>query len=203
MLRSVRASDGALFFDVGRKVDARGAWTCASRACLSRALDQGAFARAFEAPVLVDKAAYLDRVAALLDEALTEALGLCRRAGVLAPGRTEVRDARARGELAFVLHASDLAERSREGEPDALSAPTMERMGQAVGRGPTGVIGVTGRGSVVENARRAALTRARFLGEVPLGEPASTERPARAESEGSSTSKGAAVPPCETLDQGV
>jgi predicted RNA-binding protein YlxR (DUF448 family) len=196
MLRFVRAPDGALAFDVLARLPSRGAWTCASLACVHRALETGAFPRAFEAPVLVDKGALEAEVGRILDEDALTRLGLCRRAGVLAAGRTEVSDGIAKGTVSFVLVAHDLAERSREDAPqNAVVAPAMDRLGSAVGRPPTGVLGVLGRGPLVLATRAAFERRARFLGLLEMGDPAPTERRVTSEKGG--------LPPCDGVDQSV
>jgi predicted RNA-binding protein YlxR (DUF448 family) len=196
MMRFVRAPDGALAFDVLARLPSRGAWTCASGACVRRALDTGAFPRNFEAPVLVDKGALEAEVGRILDEEALSRVGLCRRAGVLAAGRTEVSDAVAAGTVAAVIVASDLADRSREGLPaTAVAGPSMERLGIAVGRPPTGILGILGRGPLVLATRAAFERRARFFGLLELGDPIPTARAV--------TSEKGALPPCDGVDQSV
>lgn len=143
MLRFARAPDGALAFDVRARAEGRGAWTCASAACVTRALERGAFERAFEAPVVVE-GDLLARVRAVLRDEVLTGLGLVRKAGALVAGRDEVARAAAEGRAAALVLAEDLSERSR-GDVRAeaqvrVSGPAMADIGAAIGRKPTGVL---------------------------------------------------------------
>ena len=52
LLRFVRRADGELAVDTAAVAPGRGAWTCATIACVMRASERGAFDRAFDAAVL-------------------------------------------------------------------------------------------------------------------------------------------------------
>ena len=52
LLRFARGPDGSVVVDVAARAPGRGAWTCASVACVRRAVERSAFERAFGAPVL-------------------------------------------------------------------------------------------------------------------------------------------------------
>lgn len=52
LLRFARAPDGSVSLDVAARAGGRGAWTCPSAACVARAVERGAFERAFGEPVL-------------------------------------------------------------------------------------------------------------------------------------------------------
>ena len=161
MLRFARAPDGALAFDVRARLDGRGAWTCPDGACIQKALDRGAFERAFEAPVIV-AGDLVGHVAEVLRAEVLTGLGLVRKAGALVAGRDEVERAAAAGTAAALVLASDLSERSRGAiRVEAgvrVAGPPMEQIGLAIGRKPTGVLLVreTPRGRLlIDDLRRA------------------------------------------------
>lgn len=66
LLRFVRAPDGALQPDVRAIAPGRGAWTCADSACVTRAVERGAFERSFDAAVLGGAEALIRAVRAAL-----------------------------------------------------------------------------------------------------------------------------------------
>lgn len=166
LLRFVRAPDGAVAFDVRARVDGRGAWTCTAEACVLRASERGGFARAFEAPVLVD-GDLSARVVAILEREVLEGLGLLRRQARLWPGRTEALKRFAAGEAKFVVAANDLSSRSlselRDAmgpEVNALQGPGKDATGRMLGRGATGVVAFAGgplASRVVSDLHRWAL----------------------------------------------
>lgn len=155
LLRFVRAPDGEVWFDVAADMPGRGAWTCPDPACVDKARERGGFARAFEAPVIapVDLAA---RVRMVLENEALKGLGLLRRQGRLWPGRTEALAQASLGEAPIVVTARDLAERSvREaaaavqGRAVVVVGPDKASMGDALGRGPTGVLAL-GQGRLAQ-----------------------------------------------------
>lgn len=163
LLRFVRAPDGEVWFDVGAEMPGRGAWTCPDPACVEKAKDRGGFARAFEAAVIVP-VDLIDRVRTVLETEALHGLGLLRRQGRLWPGRTEALQHASHGEAPVVVTARDLAERSVreaaaavEGRAVLVVGPDKASMGDALGRGPTGVLAL-GQGRlakrVVCNLRR-------------------------------------------------
>lgn len=150
MLRFARAPDGALGFDVRARLPGRGAWTCARPECVRRAVEKGGFERAFEAPVLARPAPLADTVAATLAGEVSAGLGLLRRAGRLAAGRDDVQRALEAGTVTALVLSRDLSERTRRevatraGQLPVVPGPSQEEVGRAVGRKPTGVLGLLG-----------------------------------------------------------
>lgn len=150
MLRFARSPDGAVGFDVRARLEGRGVWTCARAMCLRRAVDKAAFERAFDAPVLVQPDPLAAAVRAALWGEAAAGLGLLRRAARLAAGREDVRRALSDGRVVAVVLASDLSERTRRevealaGELLVVSGPGQVAIGNAIGRKPTGVLGVLG-----------------------------------------------------------
>jgi predicted RNA-binding protein YlxR (DUF448 family) len=152
LLRFARSTDGAVGFDLKNRLPGVGAWVCASPSCLGKALDVkvGAFARAFDAPVVFDPPTLKAMVQGLLAGEVKNALGLLRRQGTLILGREEV--VRRAPDLAAIGLATDLSDNSRHelterapGVPQ-LALPTMAEIGQATGGRPVGVVGVPVRG---------------------------------------------------------
>jgi hypothetical protein len=169
MLRFARASDGAVGFDVAHRLPGRGAWVCATRRCLDKAVEprHGAFARAFDAPCLVTGAPLADAVrAALLDDVLAR-LGLLRRAGDLVLGRDEV--IRQKDSLVWLAFADDLSAGSRHEVLEGLEGracarlPAMSAVGAAVGGRPVGVVGARAGGAT----RALTLAVDRWSGVTP------------------------------------
>jgi predicted RNA-binding protein YlxR (DUF448 family) len=162
LLRFARSPDGAVGFDVNNRLPGRGAWVCATAACLHKATESkhGGFARAFDAAVTFDAAVLRAEVPQMLLSQVTDRLGLLRRQGSLLLGRDEV--IRRLVELAAVGLATDLSDNSRhevrERAPDAvfLVLPTMAEVGAAVGERPVGVVGIPRRGA---EALQAAIAR--------------------------------------------
>lgn len=167
MLRFARGRDGGIGFDVGAVLPGRGAWVCATRACLTKGLDpkHGGFARAFDAAVVIDAGLGAAVVAAVEADVLAR-LQLLRRQGQLVLGRDEV--FRRAGALRAVALAADLSANSRAEVAEALSTPAsstetpasstgtpstttlpppvtlppMERLGEALGTRAVGVVGL-------------------------------------------------------------
>jgi hypothetical protein len=150
MLRFARAPDGALGFDVRARLPGRGAWTCASSSCVRRAVEKGGFERAFEAPVLGKPDDVVTTVQATLESEVKQGLGLLRRASRLAAGRDDVARALAEGRVTALVLANDLSERTlrevkeRAAALPVVTGPSQADVGHAIGRKPTGVLGLLG-----------------------------------------------------------
>jgi predicted RNA-binding protein YlxR (DUF448 family) len=148
MVRYARSPDGSVHVDIKARLPGRGAWTCPARGCIERAIDKGAFARAFDEPCLVDAGALLKAVGDGLDEAVTGGLGMLRRQGDAVCGREAALRAHQEKPLAFVVVAADLSERSKAEVDERFvgatvwHGPPLAVLSHAVGRPETGVIGV-------------------------------------------------------------
>ena len=144
--------------DVSGRINQRGAWICPDRQCLLVAVEKGRFARAFGAPIIGHVDALYEGVMRVLHAEILNVLGLARTAGYLIAGRTEVSDAIAKDQVNAVVLAADLAERSardmHQVSPDMiyLMGPTKTEIGQAIGRKPTGIIGLHGQAPLVLKA---------------------------------------------------
>lgn len=110
LVRYVRGPDGVLLVDYRERLPGRGAYTCATRECISAAVKRRQFDRAFKAPCTVPAADEL--CAALcreLYERLLSLLGMARKSGQLLAGSNMVLDALEHPErLQVVLVAGDI-----------------------------------------------------------------------------------------------
>ncbi len=111
LVRYVRAPEGTLLVDYRERLPGRGAYTCATRECITAALKRRQFDRAFKSPCTVPSAEEL--CAALsreLYERLLSLLGMARKSGQLLAGSNLVLDALERPErLQVILVARDVA----------------------------------------------------------------------------------------------
>lgn len=105
--------DGVVTPDLAEKLGGRGAWVCADRAYLERAVSKGLFARAFKSKAdAPDDLA--DAVEAGLERRALDALGLARRTGDVALGFDQVKEALVKCRAGVLLTASDAAEDGRD-----------------------------------------------------------------------------------------
>lgn len=114
LIRLALGLDGQVAPDVRAKAPGRGAWIGVDRATLEAAQAKGklkgALARAFrtDAVTLADDLG--ERIAAALQQAALDRLGLEARAGHLLTGSEKIETAARRGEVHMLLHAADAAE---------------------------------------------------------------------------------------------
>lgn len=118
MLRFVAGPDGAVVPDLKRNLPGRGCWVGAEKSLVEKAVAKQLFARALKGPA---KAApdLAERVDSLMSSAALGALGLARKAAVVALGAAKVEAAARAGKAAAVLHA---AEASQDGVRKILAA---------------------------------------------------------------------------------
>ena len=109
LIRVVVGPDGAVVPDLKRNLPGRGCWVTADREHVDKAAKKGMFARALKAQVEVpsDLGAMVDR---LLSRSALGALGLARKAGVVALGATKVEASVRSGAALLVLHAAEASE---------------------------------------------------------------------------------------------
>ena len=109
LIRFVVGPDSIVFPDLKRKLPGRGCWVTADRLHVDKAVAKGLFARAFKKPVVVspDMGGMID---ALLAKSALGALGLARKAGLVALGAAKVDTAVRAGKALLVLHAHEGAE---------------------------------------------------------------------------------------------
>jgi uncharacterized protein len=139
LLRLAVSPDGDVLPDAQAKAPGRGAWIAVDRAALETAVAKGklkgALARAFKGASLTIPDDLPDRIEAALRKALTDRLGLAKKAGTLLTGSDRIGEQARMGKVAWLAHAAD------------ASADGSRKLDQAwrVGRGEegSGLAGVT------------------------------------------------------------
>lgn len=111
LIRLALSPDGEVLPDVRAKAPGRGAWIGVTRAELSTAIAKGklkgALARAFKTGPVVISDDLPQRIAAQLERAALDRLGLASKAGHLLTGSDRIADAARAGRLHLLAHASD------------------------------------------------------------------------------------------------
>ncbi len=128
LIRFVVGPDSAVVPDIKRNLPGRGCWVTADRVHVDKAAKKGLFARAFKAEVALppDLGGMVDNV---LAKSALGALGLARKAGMVALGATKVEASVRSGEALFVLHAAEASE-------DGLRKITQARRATVYAEGP-------------------------------------------------------------------
>ena len=197
LIRLALSPDGAVFPDVRAKAPGRGAWIGVTRAELESAIAKGklkaALARAFKTGPIAIPDDLPDMIAAALERAVLDRLGLEARTGNLLTGAEKIEAAARSGKLHLLLHAADagtdgnrtLDQAWRVGKDEegsdlrGLALPVPRTiLAVALGRQNVVHIGLTER----DAARRVSETLTRwlhFIGSHP------------------------ALPTCETVSQGA
>ncbi len=111
LVRLALSPDGRVLPDVRGKAPGRGAWIGVARAELEQAVAKGrlrgALARAFKSNDLDVPADLPDRIAAALERAALDRLGLEAKAGNLVTGAERIEQAARAGKLHALYHAAD------------------------------------------------------------------------------------------------
>ena len=108
LIRFVVSPEGGLVFDVAEKLPGRGLWVRADPATLEQAIAKNSFSRAARQNLALPEG-LTEQVAAQLAQRSVELLGLARKSGAVAFGRTKV-DAQIRqGQTAVLICASEAA----------------------------------------------------------------------------------------------
>jgi predicted RNA-binding protein YlxR (DUF448 family) len=119
----------------------RGAYVCPTKACLSK-LSTAHVSRAFRRSVKTDGLGELVEAAhALSGRRLAEALGLCRRQGVVQVGVDALRGENPRGAVRII--ASDLSQNSAGQIREASVFRTSEELGQYLGMKRVGALSIS------------------------------------------------------------
>lgn len=117
LIRLALSPDGLVLPDILAKAPGRGAWIAVDRAALETALAKGklrgALARAFKGAALTIPDDLPDRVAAGLQRATLDRLGMESRASTVLTGAERIETAARQGKVALLLHASDAADDGR------------------------------------------------------------------------------------------
>src|SRR5918995_4505450 len=109
LIRFVVGPDGAVVPDLKRNLPGRGCWVTGERLHIDKAAAKNLFSRAFRKEVAVppDLGAMID---ALLAKSALGALGLARKAGVVAVSATKVEASVRSGAALLVLHAAEASQ---------------------------------------------------------------------------------------------
>jgi len=111
LVRLALAPDGRVLPDVRGKAPGRGAWVGVTRAELEQAVAKGklrgALARAFKSNAVTVPADLPDLIAAALERAALDRLGLEAKAGNLLSGAERIEQAARSGKLHALYHAAD------------------------------------------------------------------------------------------------
>ncbi|MGN6619975.1 MAG: DUF448 domain-containing protein [Sphingomonas sp.] len=111
LIRLALGPDGEIMPDVRAKAPGRGAWIGVDRGALEEAITKGrlrgALARAFKSNALTIPADLPGLIAAALERATLDRLGLEARSGKLITGSERIETAARSGQLHLLLHAAD------------------------------------------------------------------------------------------------
>ena len=175
LIRFVLTPDMEILPDLENRLPGRGAYTCISRRCLARAVEQRQFKRSFKHDVTVMSAELLiEHVRNQLYARIIGLIGLANKAGLITGGGSMVLDAlRSRKVPGLVLVATDVSETiggkiihaaSSRDVPHRVVV-TKDDFGAILGKAPRSAIAVASGGFIVQLVK--AIDRYRnFLGEV-------------------------------------
>ena len=124
---------------MGRGDKGRGAYVCASRACLLQ-LSARTLSRAFKEPTEIDVGAFLAQLRQVAAAKVLEAVGLSRRQGALAFGVDDLKTSPAASEGGLVILAADLSERALKHAPEGTVFVEGLKLGHAAGMGYLGAV---------------------------------------------------------------
>lgn len=139
MFRFVVGPEGQLVPDLAAKLPGRGLWLSPERFVVNTALQKGLFSKAARRKVTVEDG-MAERLVELAERRCLDLLGMARRAGLVVAGFDQVKEALAKGSVAFRLEASDGAadgRRKLDGqnrEARQFRLFSAERLGKALGR---------------------------------------------------------------------
>ncbi len=145
LLRFALGPHGELLPDVDAKAPGRGVWISANAAAVEEAVRRNVFAKSLKRKIDVpSELAQITRTR--LEQRLTGALGLARKAGQLQTGATRVRSCIAKGSVLALVTATDAARDGRrkmmaflrasepEGEVPHFDILTSSQLGLALGQ---------------------------------------------------------------------
>ncbi len=145
LIRFVIGPEGEVVADIKSRLPGRGLWVTATRDALNEAIRRRAFSRGFRREVRVgpDLVAHTE---ALLERAVTDALAMAGKGGLVATGFTKTEQALAHSKVVALVHAAGAApdgtrkldaawRRERGGQPsNAIEFLTSAQLDLALGR---------------------------------------------------------------------
>lgn len=175
LIRFVLSNENEVLPDLDNKLPGRGAYTCISAACLSKAVNQRQFKRSFRQDVQVMPAEEMVRhVRRLLQERVISLIGLANKAGKVIGGGSLVTEAlKSRVKPGLVMVASDVSESigakiislADVCKVPSMAALTKEDFGAVLGKAPRSALAVKPGGFVAQLLKANDRYR-NFLGEV-------------------------------------
>lgn len=151
LCRFVRSLDGEICFDEKAMLESRGAWLCANKSCLKKAVEKRILFRG-EKTLPINSQALVSLVYERLKKSTLAQLGLMRRIGQIEAGRDAAKQKVREGQARLIIFSKDLAERSIdefnrvgfENKVQMLKAPLlMDEIGESLGRKKTGVVALS------------------------------------------------------------
>jgi predicted RNA-binding protein YlxR (DUF448 family) len=147
LCRFVRSLDGEICFDEKAILPDRGAWLCANKICLKKAIEKRILFRG-EKTLPINAQNLMGMVSERLKKSTLSNLGFLRRLGQIEAGRDAVRQRISSGQVCVIICSKDLALRSFEEinrmadkKVRVLQAPfLMDEIGESLGRKKTGVV---------------------------------------------------------------
>lgn len=147
----MRSLDGEICFDEKGVLDSRGAWLCANKACLKKAVEKRMLFRGEKTLPLTGEG-LITMVFERLKKSTLANFGLLRRLGQIEAGRDVVKQKINEGNESVIMFSKDLAERSLE-EMSRVTAGKnvqvfktpflMDEIGGSLGRKKTGVVALS------------------------------------------------------------
>ena len=105
LIRFALSPEGDVVPDLRRKLPGRGCWVSNNRVTLVEAVKRHAFAKALDEKAKT-AAELPDLVGRLMRAEMTQALALCRKAGLATSGNSKVDDALRHGKVAALIHVA-------------------------------------------------------------------------------------------------
>jgi predicted RNA-binding protein YlxR (DUF448 family) len=124
LIRFVVSPDGAVVPDTDAKAEGRGVWVSLGQKAVAEAVKKKAFAKSLKANVEVP-GDLADLTRLRLEQRLTQALSMARKAGQILTGATKVKAAIESGEVIALLTATDAAADGRQKLLGSLKGFTM------------------------------------------------------------------------------
>jgi predicted RNA-binding protein YlxR (DUF448 family) len=109
LLRFTLTPDGSVVPDLKKKLPGKGAYVIVSKKTLQKAVESGAFAKAFKVRAKADLT-LVEQVEHILHKQALDAVSLAKKAGCLISGMDKVTEALHKGKIAFLLEATDAGE---------------------------------------------------------------------------------------------
>ncbi|PLX98430.1 MAG: hypothetical protein C0623_12200 [Desulfuromonas sp.] len=112
-IRYVAGPEQKVYVDYRDRLPGRGAYTCADRRCVENAVRSNAFDRAFRHKTAeVDPDGILTTIREAINQRILGLLGIARKAGAVASGRSALQSFLERNEIRCLVIANDASDRS-------------------------------------------------------------------------------------------